>query len=42
MSAFAQTVGDNVIILSYCSVDEFELPGFSLTMVFVDEQNNIL
>jgi aspartate 1-decarboxylase len=36
------TVGDKVIILSYCSVDESELPGFSPTMVLVDEQNNIL
>jgi aspartate 1-decarboxylase len=36
------TVGDKLIILSYCSVDESELPGFSPTIVLVDEQNNIL
>lgn len=35
-------VGDKVIILSYCSLPESELPSFSPSIVLVDEQNNIL
>lgn len=35
-------VGDMVIILSYCSLPESELPSFSPSIVLVDEQNNIL
>ena len=35
-------VGDMVIILSYCAVAESELPSFSPSIVFVDEQNNML
>ena len=34
-------VGDKVIILSYCAVDESELPGFRQNLVFVDEENNV-
>jgi len=36
------SVGDKLIILSYCSVDESELPSFCPRIVLVDEQNNIL
>ena len=36
------TVGDKVIILSYCSLTESELSSFSPRIVLVDEQNNIL
>jgi len=35
-------VGDKVIILSYCSLSESELPSFSPSIVLVDEQNNML
>jgi len=35
-------VGDKVIILSYCSLPESELPGFSPRIVLVDEQNDML
>jgi len=32
-------IGDKVIILSYCAVDESELPSFRQNLVFVDENN---
>ncbi len=32
-------VGDKVIILSYCAVNESELPAFRQKLVYVDEDN---
>ncbi|WP_353894121.1 aspartate 1-decarboxylase [Proteinivorax hydrogeniformans] len=33
--------GDNVIIISYCQVDENQAKAHEPTIVFVDEKNNI-
>lgn len=36
------SVGDEVIIISYCNVDESELEAHKPTIILLDKQNNII
>ena len=40
-AAHLVTVGDKVIIMCYCQMDESEADGFQPRVVFVDEHNRI-
>ena len=40
-AAHLVTVGDKVIIMCYCQMDEAEADGYQPHVVFVDEQNRI-
>lgn len=40
-AAHLVTVGDKVIIMCYCQMDEAEANGYQPHVVFVDEQNRI-
>ncbi|MCK4463376.1 MAG: aspartate 1-decarboxylase [Candidatus Omnitrophica bacterium] len=40
-AARAGAEGDRLIIISYCILEEKDIPGFTPKLIFVDENNNI-